>query len=203
MSYIVKGLPGTVAQEQTHTGTQQEEAPAEENEASDLYPHANELIIGAIAFAILFFFIWKWALPRLNTLLEERREKIQGQIEEAEKARREADEVRRRYEDQLKEARGEANRIIDEARKTAESISKDLLAKADDESRKVVARAQDEIRSERERVFEELKATVAELSIQVAERVVGEALTKDRHMKLVDTYIAELAGKDGRRRGSS
>jgi F-type H+-transporting ATPase subunit b len=203
MSYIVKGLPAAVAQEQTHTGTQEEQVPEETNEASDLYPHANELIVGAIAFAILFFFIWKWALPRLNKLLDERGEKIQGQLEEAEKARRDADEVRRRYEDQLKEARGEANRIIDEARKTAESISSDLLAKADDESRKVVARAQDEIRSERERVFEELKATVAELSIQVAERVVGEALTKDRHMKLVDSYIAELAGKGGRRRGSS
>jgi F-type H+-transporting ATPase subunit b len=203
MSYVVNGLPRAFAQEETHTGTQEEQAPAEENEASDLYPHANELIVGAIAFAVLFFFVWKWVLPRLNKLLEERREKIQGQIEEAEKARREADEVRRRYEDQLRDARGEASRIIEEARKTAESLSKDMLAKADDESRKVVARAQDEIRSERERVFEELKATVAELSIKVAERVVGESLTKDRQMKLVDNYIAELAGKGGRRRGSS
>ncbi|HET6770063.1 MAG TPA: hypothetical protein VFH75_00300, partial [Actinomycetota bacterium] len=79
MSYIVNGLPRVFAQEETHTGTQEEQAPAEENEASDLYPHANELIVGAIAFAILFFFIWKWALPRLNKLLDERREKIQGQ----------------------------------------------------------------------------------------------------------------------------
>ncbi|HEV2907279.1 MAG TPA: F0F1 ATP synthase subunit B, partial [Actinomycetota bacterium] len=195
MSYVVNGLPRALAQEETHTGTQEEQAPAEENEASDLYPHANELIVGAIAFAVLFFFVWKWVLPRLNTVLEARREKIQGQLEEAERARREADEVRRRYEDQLKEARGEANRIIEEARKTAESLSKDMLAKAEDESRKVVARAQEEIRSERERVFEELKATVAELSISVAERVVGESLTKDRQMKLVDSYIAELAGK--------
>jgi F-type H+-transporting ATPase subunit b len=201
MNYILKGLPGAVAQEEQHTGTQEEQAPAEENEASDLYPHANELIVGAIAFAILFFFIWKWALPRLNALLEERRERIQGQMEEAEKARADADEVRRRYESQLKDARGEANRIIEEARKTAESIRKDMLAKAEDESKQVVAKAQDEIRSERERVFEELKATVGELSIQVAERVVGETMTKDRHMKLVDTYIEELAGKG--KRGAS
>jgi F-type H+-transporting ATPase subunit b len=201
VSYIFNGLPRVFAQEEIHTGTQEEQAPAEENEASDLYPHANELIVGAIAFAILFFFIWKWALPRLNKLLDERREKIQGQIEEAERARQEAEEVRRRYEDQLRDARGEASRIIEEARKTAESVRKDMLAKAEDESRQVVSRAQDEIRSERERVFEELKATVGELSIQVAERVVGESLTKDRHMKLVDSYIAELAGKG--KRGTS
>jgi F-type H+-transporting ATPase subunit b len=203
MSYLVNGLPRAFAQEETRTETQEEQAPEEANEASDLYPHANELIVGAIAFGVLFFFVWKWVLPRLNKLLEERREKIQGQMEEAERARREADEVRRRYEEQLRDARGEANRIIDEARKTAESLSRDMLAKADDESRKVVARAQEEIRSERERVFEELKATVAELSIKVAERVVGESLTKDRQMNLVDSYIAELAGKGGRRRDSS
>lgn len=203
MSYVVNGLPRAFAQEETHTGTQEEQAPAEENEASDLYPHANELIVGAIAFAILFFFIWKWALPRLNKLLDERREKIQGQIEEAEKARREADEVRRRYEDQLKEARGEANRIIEEARKTAESLSKDMLAKADDESRKVVARAQEEIRAERDRAMGELKSSVADLSIMVAERVVGESLSKERHLKLVDGYIDELTKKGGQPRGSS
>lgn len=203
MSYIVKGLPGAVAQEQTHTGTQEEQVPEETNEASDLYPHANELIVGAIAFAILFFFIWKWALPRLNKLLEERREKIQGQLEEAEKARREADEVRRRYEDQLRDARGEANRIIEEARKTAESLSKDMLAKADDESRKVVARAQEEIRAERDRAMEELKSSIADLSFMVAERVVGDNLSKERHLKLVDGYIDELTKKGGRPLGSS
>jgi F-type H+-transporting ATPase subunit b len=198
MSYVVNGLPGAFAQEQTHTGTQEEQAPEEANEASDLYPHANELIVGAIAFAVLFVFVWKWVLPRLNTLLDERRERIQGQMEEAERARAEADDVRRRYESQLRDARGEANRIIEEARKTAESIRRDMLARAEDESRQVVARAQDEIRSERERAFEELKTTVGEISIQVAERVIGESLTKDRHMKLVDSYIDELAGKGKR-----
>ncbi|HEV2907455.1 MAG TPA: hypothetical protein VGZ50_09105, partial [Actinomycetota bacterium] len=94
-------------------------------------------------------------------------------------------------------------RIIEEARKTAESLSKDMLAKADDESSKVVARAQEEIRAERDRAMAELKRSVADLSIMFAERVVGESLSKERHLKLVDGYIDELTKKGGRPRGSS
>ena len=164
------------------------------NEARDLYPHAEELIVGAIAFWILFFFTWKWVLPRLGKVLEERRQKIQGSLEEAEKARRDADQLLARYEQQLQEARAESGRIIEEARKTAEGMRRDLLAKAEDESRQVVARAQEEIRAERDRAIQELRGQLAEWSVDLAGRVVGESLDKRRHVRLVEDYIDEVAG---------
>lgn len=166
----------------------------EVNEARDLYPHAEELIVGAIAFWILFFFAWKWVLPRLGKVLEERRQRIQGSLEEAEKTRREADQLLARYEEQLQEARAESSRIVEEARKTADQIRLDLLAKAEDESRQVVAKAQDEIRAERDRTIQELRSQLADWSVDLAGRVVGESLDKQRHLKLVEDYIDELAG---------
>jgi F-type H+-transporting ATPase subunit b len=165
---------------------------AEENAPEDLYPHWEELLVGAISFFILFFFMWKWVLPRVNQLLEERRSRIQGELEKAEQTRREAEEVLSRYEERLKEARGEANRIIEEARKTGESVRKDMLAKAEDEARQVVSRAQQEIRVERDRTFEELRMQVGELSIEVASRVIGQSLDRTRQAKLVDEYIDQL-----------
>ena len=69
-------------------------AEGDVNDKADLYPHWQELVVGALAFAILFFFMWKWVLPRMNTLLEERREKIQGEMERAEAARLAADGFR-------------------------------------------------------------------------------------------------------------
>src|SRR5207237_5088529 len=89
-------------------------------------------------------------------------------------------------------ARDEANRIIEEGRKTAESMRHDLEAKAEEESKAIVAKAQDEIRAERDRVFQELKAQVGELSLQLAGRMVGESLDRDRHLRLVDDYISDL-----------
>ena len=159
---------------------------------NDLTPKPQELVIGAVAFAIVFAFMAKWVIPRVNTILEERRQKIQGDLEQAEKTRKEADKQLVDYREQLSGAKDEANQIIEEARKTAEAMRKEMAAKAEEESKEIVARAQEEIRAERDRVFQELKAQVGELSVQLAGRMVGESLDKDRQLRLVDDYIEEL-----------
>ena len=84
------------------------------SDKENLYPHAAELLVGALAFAIVFYFLWKWVIPRVNTLLEERRQQIQGEIERAEATRGEADQLLADYREQLAGARDEANRIIEE-----------------------------------------------------------------------------------------
>lgn len=160
----------------------------------DLIPHLTELAVGFIAFFILFAFMAKWVMPKLNTVLEERREKIQGEMEKAEATRKDAEAELAEYKQQMASARDEANRIIEEARKTAEDLRKDLQARAEQESQNLVVRAQDEIRAERDRVFQELKASVGQLSVDLAGRVVGESLDPSRHQKLVDDYIDQVAG---------
>jgi F-type H+-transporting ATPase subunit b len=165
-----------------------------QSEAENIYPHASELIIAGIGFAIVFFFMWKWVLPRVNSVLEERRQKIQGELESAEETRRTADRELAEYREQLAGAREESNRIIEEARRTAEQLRADLEARAEQESAAIVARAQDEIRAERDRVFQELRAQVAEIAVGLAGRVVGESLDAESHRRLIDQYIDEVAG---------
>jgi len=167
-------------------------AQAEDKPIKDLSPKLQELIVGAIAFGVVFAFMSRWVLPRVNKLLEERRQKIQGNLEEAERTKASADQLLADYRQQLAGAREDANRIIEEARRTAEAMRKDLMAKAEQEYQGVVGKAQEEIRAERDRVFEELKTQVGELSLALAGRVVGETLDKTRQLRLVDDYIREL-----------
>jgi F-type H+-transporting ATPase subunit b len=175
------------------------EEPAEEvNEASDLYPHWEELLVGALAFAILFYFMRKWVFPRVGGLLDERRQKIQGELEQAEATRAEADRLLADYRQQLADARDEGNRIIEEARHTADQVRADLQAKAEQEAQGTVARAQEEIRAERDRVFQELRGQVGEIAVELAGRVVGQSLDKRAHERLIDEYIDQVA--DGRAR---
>ena len=174
------------------------------NDPEHLYPHLEELIVGAIAFGVLFFFVAKWVLPRLGKLLDERRAKIQGSLEEAEKAKRDADNMLAEYQQKLRDAGTEAGKVMEEARKTAEQMRKDLLAKAEDESRQVVAKAQEEVRAERDRAVQSLRRELAEASVELAARVVGESLDKERQMRLVEQYIDEVAGmsSNGNGKGS-
>lgn len=169
------------------------EATEEVSEAQDLYPPIGELLVGLVAFLILFFFFWKWALPRLRTVLEERRQQIQGSLEEAERTKGEADSVLAEYRGQLAGAREEANRIIEEARKTAEQLRREVQAKAEEEAQATVARAQEEIRAERDRVFQELRSQVGEIAVELAGRVVGASLDQGTHERLIDEYLDEVA----------
>jgi F-type H+-transporting ATPase subunit b len=170
------------------------QAEAEVSEKEDLYPHANELIVGAIVFAVLFVFMWRWVLPRVARLLDERRQKIQGELEQAEATRREADAELARYREQLANAREEANRIIDEGRKTAEQLRTDLQTKAEEEARATVTRATEEIRAERDRVLRELSSQVGQIAVELAERVVEKELDKTTQQKLVDRFIEQVSG---------
>jgi F-type H+-transporting ATPase subunit b len=168
-----------------------------QSEAENIYPHASELIIAAIGFAIVFFFMWKWVIPRVNTVLEERRHKIQGDLERAEHTRGEADQLLADYRAQLADARDEANRIIEEARKTADQVRRDLQAKAEQEAHATVARAQDEIRAERDRVLQEIGSQVGQIALELAGRVVGRSLDEKAHKQLVDEYIELVGGSGG------
>jgi F-type H+-transporting ATPase subunit b len=165
----------------------------EVSEKSDLYPKLSELVVGAIAFGIVFFFIKKWAVPKLNVLLEERRKQIQGQLESAEQTRQQAEQELADYRAQLSNAREESNRIIEEARTTADQLRRDIQANAEQEAQNTVARAQEEIRAERDRVFNELRTQVGEIAVDLAGRVVGQSLDKQTHEKLIDDYIEQVA----------
>jgi F-type H+-transporting ATPase subunit b len=163
------------------------------SDKENLYPHFSELVVGFVAFAIIAFFFAKWVLPRMDKLLDERRQKIQGQLEEAERTRAEADERLAEYRSQLANAREESNRIIEEARKTADQLRKDIQDKAEEEAHNTVARAQDEIRAERDRVFQELRSQVGEIAVELAGRVVNKELDKTAHERLIDEYIDQVA----------
>jgi F-type H+-transporting ATPase subunit b len=168
-----------------------------EEEASGiqlLLPHPDELIAGLIAFVIVFFFVWKWAVPSLNKTLEARQQAIRSDYEAAEAAKVEAQSLLGDYQEQLSGAKNEAAGIVDEARTAGDQVKADILARAETEAEKIKERAQGDIAGERERISGDLRRQVADLSIGVAEKVVDDSLDDDRQRQLVDRYIDELGG---------
>ncbi len=168
---------------------------AAEEEASGtdlLIPETSELIAGIIAFAIVFYVIWKFAAPALNQTLENRQKAIKGELEEAEKAKTEAAQLLEDYKAQLKGARADADRIIEEARQSGETLKADMLAKANAEAQDIVSKARTEADAEKERALVEARSDVAALSLDLAEKVVGSSLDRDAQRGLVDAYLADL-----------
>lgn len=160
-----------------------------------LLPPIPELIGGIIAFAIVFFFVWRFAGPAINRMLEARQQAIGGQLAEAEKAKTEAEILLSDYRQQLAEARQKGNEMIEEARNQAEQMKADIIERAEAQAAEIVAKAREEAQNEKSRALADARRDVANLSIDLAEKVVGESLDRQAQLGLVERYIAELESK--------
>jgi F-type H+-transporting ATPase subunit b len=175
--------------------TETEGGHAEEPSGTDLIlPAIEELLWGAVAFALVLFVLNKFAFPKLRESVEARENQIKGDLEAAERAKSEAENEKRQYQQQIADSRGEANRIVEEARQQAEQVRKDLIAKAQAEAEAITTRAQESIAAERASTMQELQATVAAMSIQLAEKVVGRSIDANAQKEMVDAYIKDVAG---------
>jgi len=173
----------------------QGEAESGGSNASLVLPETNELIAGILSFAIVFFFVWKWALPAISRTLEARQQAIVGRLEDAEKAKMDAERLRSDYERQVAEAHVKGNQIIEEARKTADQMKNDMVQRAQAEAESLLTKAREEAGTEKARALAEARQEVANLTVDLAEKVVGQSLDRETQLGLVERYIAELESK--------
>ena len=157
-----------------------------------LVPSANEIIWGSLAFLVLLGIMWKFGVPAVKNMEQAREDRIRNDLEAAERARTEAEAEKEQYLAQIGGAREEAGRIIEEARQSAEQVRRDLITRAETEANEVRARAEADIEAQRQRAMAELRGDVAQLSIDLAERIVERNLDRDTQRQLVDSFIDQV-----------
>jgi F-type H+-transporting ATPase subunit b len=157
-----------------------------------ILPDGKEILWAAIAFVIVFALLaWK-AWPAIKAGLEARQERIREDLAKAETARIEAETSLEDYRRQLAEARNEASQIIEEARVQAESVRQERIAAVEREIAELRARAADDIRLATDRAMGDLQGRVAELSIELAEKVVERNLDRQTQTALIESYINQV-----------
>jgi F-type H+-transporting ATPase subunit b len=159
---------------------------------SPLLPAKNEVIWGSAAFLVLLIAMWKFGVPAVRNMEQAREDRIRNDLEGAEKARSDAEAEKAQYTAQIADARNEAGRIIEEARQSAEQVRRDLIARAETEANDVRARAQADIAAQQQRAMAELRTDVAQLSIDLAERIVERNLDRATQQQLVDSFINQV-----------
>ncbi|XVU24493.1 F0F1 ATP synthase subunit B [Actinoplanes sp. CA-054009] len=178
-------------------------AEAAETEHNPIVPIWQEVVLGVIAFGVLCFVLMKFVFPMMEKTFAARVDAIEGGIKRAETAQAEANQLLEQYKAQLAEARTEAARIRDEARADAEGIRQDVLAKAREESDRIIAAGNEQLAAQRESIVRELRSEVGTLAVDLAGKIVGEALADEaRSRGTVERFIDELgaAGSAGGRR---
>lgn len=145
-----------------------------------------------LLFVLLLLLLKKYAWKPMLTAVNDREEGIKNALDSAEKAKREMENLQADNQKLLQEARAEREAMLKEARDIKNKMIEDAKDQAKEEAGKLVAQAQASIETEKKAAIAELKAQVANLSIEIAEKVVREELSnKDKQMKLVESMLGE------------
>ena len=161
--------------------------------ADILIPKMAEFIPALIAFLIIWIVLAKVALPGIMKTMEERGKKIEESLDEAEKTKQEAIAKRAESDSVVTDARRQAADIVLEARKDAESERARIIEAAHKEAEEIIAKAHTTVEDERKSIYAGAASSIADLSVAVATKIVGEALEDDAEQKkLIERYRPEL-----------
>jgi len=145
-----------------------------------------------IAFGITFFLLRRLAFGRIQAIIDARRDRIREALDEADKARHEARQLRGLTLKEREEAKLDRERILEETRRQAQALFDQARKKADEDLRERLEKNQQEIEAENRRILEQIRRDVVELTLMAAEKVTGKTLDAKDQRRLIDETIDEL-----------
>jgi F-type H+-transporting ATPase subunit b len=155
-------------------------------------PSVGLMIWTLLAFLFTFLILRKLAFPRIAEALDRRQKAIDESIDAAERTRRESEELLAEYRERLKEARKQADEIMDRARKAAETHEKETLDDARRKREELFESARRDIQVETQRAIQELRKEVADLTVLATEKVTRKVLDEADQRRLVEEALSEL-----------
>ena len=172
---------------------------ASEEEAGGInaiLPDMAEFIPMLIIFIVLWIILAKFGWPMFESMLDKREKMIKDALEKSEEARIESERVLEEYRAQLADAKTQAAQIVADAKQTGEAAKADITAKAQSEATDMIAKAKAAIEAEKKAAIAELQSSVADTSVAVAARLIGEDLTDGEHRKIIERYVNEAGSFD-------
>lgn len=160
-------------------------------------PKIPQLLTMIVGFLIFVWVLAKFAWGPIIDLLDERREKIDGDYASAEKNLEDAESLKADFEAKLADIKAIEREKVQEAVKRGEEIADGIVAKARTTADDTKNKAAQDIELEAHKAQLHLRDDVVSMAIGAAEKVIGERLDDDMHRKLVSDYIASLPGNGG------
>ena len=163
-----------------------------------LLPDSGLLFGMSIVFLVVFFILWRWGFPSIIKMVNERKNYIDESLAKAEEANLRLANIQKQGEELLMEAREKQAQILREASQTRDTIVEQAQEKAHEESARILSEAKAEIESQKQAAIRDIRTQVAELSVQIAEKILRKQLTTSAEQaQLIDSLLDEVASSNG------
>jgi len=153
------------------------------------------LLAQIINFGILLVILRLVAYKPVMRMLDERAGRVRESMEAAERIKEREAETAQEVEERLDEARKEGQSLIAQAQQISARIQEEAREQAQKEGESLLIRARNEIQLERDSAIARLRGEFADLTINAAERVIGQSLDRRAHQRLIDEVLAESSFK--------
>ena len=134
----------------------------------------------------------KFLLKPIKQVIADRKAKADSEIADAQKLRTEAEAMKAEYEQNLQNARTEANQIVASAQKTAAARSEELLGEARAQAAALKQKAEADIAQERKKAVNEVKDEIGGIAMEIASKVVEREIKEEDHKDLIDEFIKNV-----------
>ncbi len=155
-------------------------------------PNVGLMVWTLLLFVISMYILAKLAFPRISEALDRRQKAIEDSIDAAERTRQEADDLLSEYRERLREARGQADEIVERARKAAEVHERDSEDDAKARREQLMEQARRDIEAETRRAIQDIRREVADLTVMATEKVTRKTLSEEDQRRLVQEALGEL-----------
>ena len=141
---------------------------------------------------IKLFIFKKFLLNPVKNVIAERKAKADSQIADATKLRTEAEAMKAEYEQNLQNARAEANEIVANAQKTATARGEEIVGEARAQAAALKQKAEADIAQERKKAVNEVKDEIGGIAMEIASKVVEREISEKDHKDLIDEFIKNV-----------
>ncbi|MGH3564832.1 MAG: F0F1 ATP synthase subunit B [Pseudonocardia sp.] len=153
------------------------------------------LLSEIFAFLIIVYVLYRYVWPLLLTMVRNRQEAVQQQVDESEAAARRLEAAHQRFDSAVAEAHEKVARIRDDARADAHRLREELKEQADREVERIKQRGEEQLVAQRDQIVRRLRAEIGALSLEQAERMIVESLSDEgARSATVDGFLDELDG---------
>ena len=134
----------------------------------------------------------KFLLKPIRQVIADRKAKADSEIADAQKLRTEAEAMKAEYEQNLQNARTEANQIVASAQKTATARSEEIVGEARAQAAALKQKAEADIAQERKKAVNEVKDEIGGIAMEIASKVVEREIREEDHKDLIDEFIKNV-----------
>ena len=141
---------------------------------------------------IQVYLIKRFLFKPINEILEKRKAHADAEIQDATKAKEEAQAMKAEYEENMQNAKNKASEILTTAQKTAALQSEEVLKEAASQAAALKSKAESDIAQEKRKAVNEIKDEIGGMAVEIAGKVIEREISEEDHTKLIDEFIANV-----------